>query len=55
MEEEVREILRNAANETERPAVGLGTEIASLVRGSGLKFEVEELRGYPAKPLNFDE
>ena len=47
MEEEVRDILRSAANEPEKPSGGLGTEIAALVRGTGLKFEVEELRGHP--------
>ena len=31
MEEEVRDILRNAAKEEETLAAGLGTEIASLV------------------------
>jgi plasmid stability protein len=55
MEEEVRDILRNAANEIEKPAVGLGTEIAALVRGTGLKFDVEEFRGHPVKPVTFDE
>ena len=33
MEEEVRDILRNAANERDAPTVGLGTQIASLFRG----------------------
>ena len=55
MEEEVRDILRRAANEAEKPAVGLGTEIASLMKGTGIKFEIEELRGYPIKPATFDE
>ena len=56
MEEEVRDILRNAASESERPVTGgLGSEIASLVRGTGLKFEVKELRGHPVKPISFDE
>ncbi len=55
MEEEVREILRNAASEIERPAVGLGTQIASLFKGKGYDFEVEELRGYPVIPVKFDE
>jgi len=55
MEAEVRDILRNAAKEPEKPSVGLGTQIAALVRGTGLKFEVEELRGYPVKPASFDE
>lgn len=55
MEEEAREILRNAANEIEKPAVGLGTQIASLFKGKGYDFEVEELRGYPVIPVKFDE
>lgn len=55
MEEEVRDILRNAANEPEKPSVGLGTQIAALMKGTGIKFEVEELRGHPVTPANFDE
>ena len=55
MEEEAREILRAAALEAHAPAGGLGTEIAALVRGTGLKFEVEEFRGHPVKPATFDE
>jgi plasmid stability protein len=55
MEEEVRDILRNAAHESAKPSVGLGTEIAAMVRGTGLKFEVEEFRGHPVKPATFDE
>jgi antitoxin FitA len=55
MEEEVRDILRNAANEVEKPAVGLGTEIAALFKGKGYDFEVEELRGHPVRPVKFDE
>ena len=55
MEEEVREILRNAANEPETPTVGLGTKIASLFKGKGYDFEVEEFRGHPVRPAKFDE
>lgn len=55
MEEEVRDILRNAANEPKKQPVGLGTKIASMMKGTGIKFDVEELRGYPVKPVNFDE
>jgi antitoxin FitA len=54
-EAEVREILRNAAHEEDRPATGLGSHIAALVKGTGLKFEVKEFRGYPVKPAKFDE
>lgn len=55
MEEEVRDILRNVANEEDRPVGGLGTEIASLLKGTGVKFHVKEWRGYPVRPLSFDE
>jgi len=55
MEAEVRDILRSAANEPEKPPTGLGSEIAALVRGTGLKFEVQELRGHPVKPVSFDD
>jgi plasmid stability protein len=55
MEEEVRDILRNAAHEPEKPSGGLGTEIASLFKGHGYDFEVTELRGYPVHPATFDE
>ena len=55
MEEEVRDILRNAANEAEGRPVGLGTKIAALFRGKGLNFEAPELRGHPVRPISFDE
>lgn len=55
MEAEVRDILRSAAAEKERPEVGLGTEIASLFRGKGIDFDVPELRGYTIKPPDFEQ
>jgi len=42
MEEEVREILRNATKEEGKKSKGLGTEIAELFRGIGLR-EGEEI------------
>ena len=46
MEEEAREILRNALNEEDTPSRGLGTEIAEMFRGIGLREgeEIPELR-----------
>jgi hypothetical protein len=46
MEEEVRVILRQAV-EAERPKLGLGTEIAALFKGFGLRDgeEIPELQG----------
>lgn len=55
MEEEVRDILRSAANEEDRPTAGLGTQIGSLFKGKGFDFEVKEFRGHPVHPLSFDE
>ncbi len=57
MEEEVREILRNAASEQEGSAKGLGSEIAALFKGIGLKKgeEIPELRGFTIEPVKFDE
>jgi antitoxin FitA len=55
MEEEVRDILRNAVKDEGRARKGLGTEIAELFRGIGLKEPIPELRGYRVKPYKFDE
>jgi plasmid stability protein len=54
MEAEARAILRDAVKRPNRPAAGLGTEIAALFKGSGLKHEIPELRGYQPKPAKFD-
>jgi len=55
MEEEVRDILRNAVHEADKPVGGLGTEIAALFRGSGIDFDIPELRGHTVKPPTFEE
>lgn len=56
MEEEVRAILRDAVKEDVRQKGGLGTEIAALFRGIGLREgeEIPELRGHTIKPATFD-
>ena len=54
MEEEAREILRNALREEETPAAGLGTEIAALLRNHGLQEDIPELRGHTVKPAIFE-
>jgi plasmid stability protein len=53
MEEEVRDILRNAVNEQEAARGSLGTEIASLFASVGLDEEIVELRGHDVKPASF--
>ncbi len=56
MEEEVRDILRNATNDEEESfSIGLGTEIASLFSGIGLSSEIAELRGHKIKRLSFKQ
>ena len=44
MEEEARDILRNAVNDENTPRLGLGTEIASLFTKVGLESDIPELR-----------
>ncbi len=54
MEEEVRDILRNAVKEEgRRGAGGLGSEIAALFGGIGLDTGIAGLRGHPIKPATF--
>jgi antitoxin FitA len=56
MEEEVRDILRVAANDEERVAKGgLGTEISRIFAKHGLDRPIEELRGFTVEPPNFEE
>jgi plasmid stability protein len=56
MEEEVRSILRAAANAEPARKGGLGTRIAARFAGIGLRDdeEIPELRGYAPKPATFD-
>lgn len=55
MEEEVRDILRNAVHEPERATGGLGTRIAALFKGKGLDLDIPEFRGYSVNPVKFDD
>jgi len=57
MEEEVREILRNALREENIPPRKLGSEIVALFSGQGIGLDedIYELRGYPVMPATFDE
>jgi plasmid stability protein len=57
MEEEVREILRDEAKNDPRQRKGLGTEIAELFRGIGLKpgEEIEELHDIKLQIPDFEE
>jgi plasmid stability protein len=53
-EEEVCEILRDAVKSEGDTPVGLGTRLANTFRGVGIEEEIEELRGYPVEPIEFD-
>lgn len=56
MEQEVRDILRDAVQKEEKtPAGGLGTAIASHFKKVGLEEDIPELRGYTIKPPTFEE
>jgi len=54
MEEEVRDILRNAVSEEEIPGGGLGTDISRLFMKTGLDLDLPELRGHVIKPAAFE-
>ena len=59
MEEEVREILRNALREEEVKQRGLGSEIVALFSGQGIGLEegeeIPEIRGMQLEIPNFEE
>jgi antitoxin FitA len=54
MEEEARDILRNAVNDEHLPVGGLGTEISALFAKVGLDSDIQELRGHEIKPAFFE-
>jgi antitoxin FitA len=54
MEEEVREILRDAVKDESRPAGGLGTELSALFSKVGLRSDIPELRGHEVVPVDFE-
>jgi plasmid stability protein len=54
MEEEVRDILRDAVLDSEVPVGGLGTEISGLFTKVGLDSDIAELRGHEIKPASLD-
>lgn len=54
VEEEVRDILRDAVRSEGAPRKGLGTEIAELFKGIELEEPIQELRGFYIKTPKFD-
>jgi plasmid stability protein len=59
MEEEAREILREALRGVELPKRKLGSEIVALFSGQGIGLaegeEIREWRGFPVEPIRFEE
>jgi plasmid stability protein len=53
MEEEVRDILRNAAKEENRPVPRLGSRIAARFAKTGLAADLPELHGQPPRSADF--
>jgi len=53
MEEEARDILRNAMVAEKKPRVGLGTRLRKRFEGIGIDFEIPELRGQEPRPAKF--
>lgn len=53
MEEEVRDILRNAAKHENQPLSRLGSRIAARFRINGLTKGLPELRGQPVRSADF--
>ncbi len=55
MEEEIRQILRNAAKESSRPIARIGSRIAARFSGKGLVADLPELRGQVARPADLEQ
>jgi antitoxin FitA len=55
MEEEVRDVLRDALRKEDEPPTGLGTRMARRFAGKGLDFDIPELRGEFVKPAALEE
>lgn len=54
MEEEVRDILRNAVRPEDAPQPPLGSRLRDRFAGTGGVSGIEELRGQAARPADFD-
>lgn len=57
MEEEVRDILRTAVTKEKTKEEGFGTRFARHFKGIGLRKgeEIQEWRGFPVRPADFDK
>jgi len=52
-EEEVREILRTAAGAGDKKPEALGSSLAALFKGIGLKTPIQEWKGQPVRSPRF--
>lgn len=55
MEEEVRDILRNAVKGEDKPSLRLGSRLRKRFSVIGLDEDIREWRGTTAIPVSFDE
>ena len=55
MEEEIRDILRDAVKDDGKHGPGLGSEIADLFRGLGFDQDIQEFKGYTIEPPDLDK
>jgi antitoxin FitA len=54
MEEEIRQILRNAAKDSSRPISKMGSRIAARFSSTGLAADLPELRGQYVRPADLE-
>jgi antitoxin FitA len=52
---QISEVFRDAVKSERDNRPGLGTRLATRFRGIGLNEEIQELRGYPAQPADFED
>ena len=55
MEEEARDILRTVLLTEKQQTAGAGTQISSLFKGIGLEEPIPEWKGFPVRPVKFDD
>ena len=54
MEDEVRQILRQASISEEQAVLKLGSPMAARFKGKGLRTDLPEIRGQAVRPAEFD-
>jgi len=54
LDEEVREIIRNAVKNENGTRVGLGSQLAAIFHGAGIEEEIAEQRGHPVEPIDLN-